>query len=112
MKGEERENLFKNIVLRMSPLEIEGTVKTENKELEMDLESLIVYCPETLYKYLMSQFIWCYLYQTVYIWIMNSYNTVPDPLLEPIIFDHKEDYLRRTIDVKNKNIEELIKELK
>ena len=57
MKGEERDNLFKNIVLRMSPLEIEGTVKTENKELEMDLESLLVYCPETLYKYLMSQFI-------------------------------------------------------
>ena len=43
---------------------------------------------------------------------MTSYNTVPDPLLEPIIFDHKEDYLRRTIDIKNKNIEELIKELK
>ena len=57
MKSEERENLFKTIVLRMSPIEVEGTVKTESKELEMDLESLLVYCPETLYRYLMSQFI-------------------------------------------------------
>ena len=57
MKSEERENIFKSIVLRMSPVEVEGTVKTESKELEMDLESLLVYCPETLYRYLMSQFI-------------------------------------------------------
>ena len=27
----------------------------------MDLESLLVYCPEILYKYLMSQFIWLFI---------------------------------------------------
>lgn len=31
---------------------------------------------------------------------------------ESVIIDPKEDFLRRTIEVKNKNIDELLKELK
>ena len=43
---------------------------------------------------------------------MMSNTFVPDFMAEGQVVDHREDYLRKTIEVKNKNIEELLKELK